>query len=146
MKLVVDASVFVAAADKADTAHAKAKEFLAHAASSLGWRVLCPALVLPETAAAIARLTRDSGKGDVAALRVLALPGLRLVALSEGLARQAARRASRYFLKGADAIYVALAATAKAPLITLDEEMLERGAAAAKTMTPADWLKTAGVP
>jgi predicted nucleic acid-binding protein len=74
----------------------------------------------------------------VAVLRVLALPGLKLVALSEGLAQQAARRASRHFLKGADAIYVALAASSKAPLVTLDDEMLERGAEAVKTLTPAD--------
>ena len=145
MKLVVDASVFVAAADKADAAHGQAKGFLAHIAR-LRCRVLCPALVLPETAAAIARLTRDSGQGDVAVLRVLALPGLKLVALSEGLAKQAARRASRHFLKGADAIYVALAASSKALLVSLDEEMLERGARAVKTMTPADWTKTADVP
>jgi predicted nucleic acid-binding protein len=62
MKVVVDASVFVAAADKADTAHDEAKGFLAHAAGRR-CRMLCPALVLPETAAAIARLTREIRQG-----------------------------------------------------------------------------------
>ena len=144
MKLVVDASVFVAAADRSDAAHTEAKDFLERISTSKS-RVLCPVIVLPETAAAIARLTRDSGKGDVAVLRVLAMPGLRLVAMSEGFARRAARRASRHFLKGADAIYVALAANSKAALITLDEEMLERGGEAVRTMSPADWLSTTGV-
>ena len=103
--------------------------------------MLCPVVVLPETAAAIARLTRDSGKGEVAVLRVLALPGLRLVPLSEALAKQSARLASRHFLKGADSIYVALAAQSKVPLVTLDDEMLDRGAAAVRAMTPTDWLR-----
>lgn len=41
----------------------------------------------------------------------------------------------------ADSAYISLAHESAAELITWDREMLERGASAVTTMTPADWLE-----
>lgn len=139
MRVCLDASVFVAAADPTTPEHANAKAFLVSVAIP-EHRLLCPSLVLPEVAAAIARLTRDEGQGQVALLRVLSIPRLRLVPLTESMARKAARLAARHFLRGADSTYVALSLDAKAPLVTLDAEMRQRAAAAVQTLTPQEWL------
>ena len=140
MRITVDASVFVAAADLEEVEHQNAKRFLASLAMARH-QALCPALVLPEVAASIARITRDEGLGQVAVLRVLSVPRLRLVPLTEVVARKAAHLAGRHFLRGADSVYVALASDSRSPLVTLDAEMRERGAAAVKTLTPAEWLE-----
>jgi predicted nucleic acid-binding protein len=44
-------------------------------------------------------------------------------------------------LRGADAVYVALAAMRHLPLITLDAEVLERTPASVECLTPAEWLQ-----
>lgn len=43
-------------------------------------------------------------------------------------------------LRGADAVYVAVAQEYGATLIIWDQELLMRGAAAITVVTPADWL------
>ena len=43
-------------------------------------------------------------------------------------------------MRGADAVYVAVAEEFGTMLITWDAEMLSRGAQAVAVMTPSDWL------
>jgi predicted nucleic acid-binding protein len=52
------------------------------------------------------------------------------------------RLAARLRLRGADAVYVALAAAYREPLITLDAEMFERASGVAEAFTPEQWLQT----
>lgn len=101
----------------------------------------CPTLVLPECAAAIARRT---GNPDLARQLVLLIeqyPRLQLVALTLPLAQRAAQSAAMHQLRGADAVYVAVAGAVGARLITWDVEMLNRGAAVVSTATPTMWLE-----
>jgi predicted nucleic acid-binding protein len=70
------------------------------------------------------------------------LPNTVMVALDEGLARQAAAFAAQHKLRGADAVYLASAALFAAELVTLDREQLKCGAAIVQTLTPADFLTT----
>lgn len=56
-------------------------------------------------------------------------------------ANESMRLAARLRLRGADAVYVALAAACREPLITLDAEMLERGRGVAEVLTPEQWLQ-----
>ena len=53
---------------------------------------------------------------------------------------QASQIAAMYRLRGADAIYVAIAQEFGTTLITWDREMLTRGLSAVSIMTPTDWL------
>lgn len=57
------------------------------------------------------------------------------------VAEAAATLATACSLRGADAVYVALARQEGAPLITLDREMIERGGTAALVMTPGGWSR-----
>ena len=51
------------------------------------------------------------------------------------------RLTAKLRLRGADAVYVALAAICSEPLITLDAEMLERARGIADVFTPEQWLQ-----
>lgn len=69
------------------------------------------------------------------------MAGLRLVPFDTPLAEHAARIAIEHRLRGADAVYTAVAQLFGATLITWDGEMLERGGKIVPTMTPAQWLE-----
>lgn len=137
----VDASVWVAAFLSADVNHHSSRAALA---ALLARRVIlpCPALVLTEVAAAVARNT-DRQDLAVRAMEVVRdFPGLVMYVLDAPLSEEAARLAAAQRLRGADATYVAVAARAGAVLLTWDQEMHDRGAAAAQTLTPDIWLAT----
>lgn len=103
--------------------------------------VFSPTLALVEAAGALARRT---GSGPLAESAIRYLKGqswLTLSPLSLAFAEAAARGAITCFLRGADAVYVALARQEGALLITLDDEMLKRSASVILVMTPGDWLR-----
>ena len=89
--------------------------------------VVAPALLVPEVAAAISRRTGRPILGRRAIAALLRFPSLRLVALDAELAEQAGRLAADCALRGADAVYVALAKKLAIPLVTWDREQIERG-------------------
>jgi predicted nucleic acid-binding protein len=64
------------------------------------------------------------------------LPGLRLLPIDHLLAQAAAALAGRLRLRGADAVYVATAASLRLPLITWDVEQRDRAAAVVDVRTP----------
>ncbi|MBI5909715.1 MAG: hypothetical protein HY848_07165 [Betaproteobacteria bacterium] len=49
-------------------------------------------------------------------------------------------------LRGADAIYVALAVHVGVPLITLDKELYRRAPPVARVLTPREWLQQVAAP
>lgn len=63
---------------------------------------------------------------DRAARQILRLPSLRLAILDAELAERAAGLAADRALRGADAVYVAVAARLGLPLVTLDPEQRRR--------------------
>jgi len=65
------------------------------------------------------------------------------VALDEELARQAATLGAQHNLRGADSVFLASATLFAAELVTLDREQLQRGASIVRTLSPADFLRTA---
>lgn len=139
MNVVVDASVFVAASRTTEPHYSISDDFISRVVSGT---IQCPLLVLPECSAAIMRATDD----PVAARRILRqirdAPWLKLVPLSDALADESAEAAIQCRTRGADSCSIALAAQLGATLITWDQEMLNRGAAAVvKTMTLEVWLQ-----
>jgi predicted nucleic acid-binding protein len=145
MNLTVDASVFVAAARVEEIHYSASRQFLLQARARDA-TLLCPALVLPECAAAIARPTGDSALAEELIDLIEGFPGMQLVPLEVHLARQAVHAATNHRLRGADSVYVAVADTFDATLITWDAEMLERGLGAVETVTPSHWLEMLGIP
>ena len=68
---------------------------------------------------------------------MLGIGGVRLVAVDRQLADGAARLAARLRLRGADAVYVALAERLDLPLVTLDSQQLERGGSVIDVRRPS---------
>ena len=68
------------------------------------------------------------------------LPSITLHSLTPQRAKQAAQIAISCRLRGADAVYVALAQELGTSLITWDNEILMRTTAVVTAMTPTDWL------
>lgn len=141
MNLAIDASVFVSSVRTEETHYHTSRRFLMQVQSQNDV-LFCPSLILPECAAAIARPTGDAALGEELVTLIEAMPGLQLVHLDSSLAHRAAEIAARHRLRGADAVYVAVAETLDAALITWDTEMVERGAAMVTTMTPTQFLSS----
>jgi len=137
--LSVDANVFVSASSLADVFHTESDGFLGRVRRSR-LPLYCPTLILPETASGIIRPTGNTIATQVAVRSVETFPGMRFVTLTEMRAQTAANIALTCRLRGADAIYVAVAQEFGTTLITWDAEMLTRGAQAVTVMTPSDWL------
>lgn len=139
MSVTVDASVFVATTRSNETQHSVSRQFVQEI-TRRQIDLFCPLVVLPECAAAIARPTGEAELGEQLVALVTSLPNMNLVNLDSTLAHRAAQIAAHHRLKGADAIYVAVAEAFDATLVTWDNEMLERGAGIVKTQTPLQWL------
>ena len=137
--LTIDANVFVSAATPTEIFHADSDRLLTRVGSA-GLEIVCPALILPETASGIVRPTSDTIAGQQGVTRIVTFPNLVLATLTEDQAERAAQIAIDFRLRGADAVYVAVAQEYGTTLITWDQELLTRGIAAVPTLTPTDWL------
>ncbi|MGH2558398.1 MAG: PIN domain-containing protein [Thermomicrobiales bacterium] len=85
-----------------------------------------PTLVTAEVAGAIARLSGNSEAGHQAAARLRSTYGVELFDLDDEREANGAQLAANLRLRGADAIYVAIAHEVGAPLATWDREQRER--------------------
>lgn len=135
MRITIDASVFVSSARSDEPDYLLSRTFLRKARSM---KIYCPSLALAECAAAIARQTNDPHLARELINMVENFPGIELVSLDLSLARRAAQIAVDHRLRGADAVYVAVADAFDAALISRDQEMLKRCPAAVETMTPEE--------
>ena len=142
MRLItIDSSVFVSRARPQELGHPESVEFLKWV-RAVRPRLFIPTLAVPEVAAALTRTGSDPEVAQRYALAIGQLPNTVLVALDDGLARQAAALAAQHKLRGADAVFVASAALFASELVTLDSEQLERGASVVQTLTPKRFLAT----
>jgi predicted nucleic acid-binding protein len=138
MKLTVDANIWVSALDVHDPVAATCRACLLKAVERSA-RLYSPLLLPVEVAATIARKTRDARQGRSAAAWVRGSAGHVWQPLSEACAETAEHFASTLFLRGADAIYVAVAHLSDAVLLTYDTEVIERASKAVRVMTPEAW-------
>ena len=124
--------MWVARSSPNETHHAAAVRWLdAHADGE----VTIPTLALAEVAGALARrFSSSAAERSLAEIR--ALPRLEVVPLDEELAAEAATLAIAHRLRGADAVYVALAARLRVSLVTLDREVASRVAAVINVVQP----------
>jgi predicted nucleic acid-binding protein len=137
--LTVDANVF-AAASRPEEPHFAESRAMVVELRRRATILVCPTLTVAELIAALSRATGDDALAHRVAVQFRALPGLSLVGLDEPLAWAAGHLASMNRLRGADAVYLAVAQQHSATLVTWDNEMLQRCAAAVPTLTPAAWL------
>ena len=133
---VVDASVWVSLFVASDVHHAATRAWLA-ACVYAGTPIVAPSIVLAEIAGAVARRTGLGADGDAAVRLATALPGMRLINIDRRLATHAAALAAALRLRGADAVYVALADLLGVPLATWDAKQVERAGGRVPTTLPA---------
>ena len=142
MNYVIDASVFVSAAQASDVHYAESVLLFGQLEKTPNANVFCPTLLLAEYSASIARRTSDASLAESLVDLLDTIQGLKLESLTQSRAHRAAEVAARFRLRGADAVYVALAEEFNATLITWDNEMLQRSAAVVQLLTPSAWMET----
>jgi predicted nucleic acid-binding protein len=137
----VDASFLLNAFITSETGSEVSREVLSRLQSQ-AVPLVAPALLLPETAAAISRGGNSAEYGRQFASHIQRLPHLILVPLDLILAQQAVNIAANHRLRGSDAVYAAVAEQFACPLITLDREQHDRVAKVMQTYYPVELLNS----
>lgn len=134
--LVIDASVWVAAADATDSCSDPSRHFLA-VVTARAVALTVPDFAELEVACALSRRLRDGERGRALASLVVQSPMVTPSPMHSSLLRQAIETGTRRSLRGGDAIYAALSEETGGELISWDEELIQRAGAT----TPAEWLE-----
>lgn len=134
--IVLDASVWVSRLVPQDEHHVVSRQWVERYVGA-GGRLAIPVVMLAEVAGAIARRTGRADLADRAVEGLLHLRAARVVAVDRRLGRASAQLAAELRLRGADAIYVALAQQLDLPLVTWDREQQTRAAQVITVYTPA---------
>jgi len=121
----VDASVYVSAMNSGEAASQQSYAFLEklHAGRHA---IYSPTLLLVEVAAAISRALGDAQQAIDLTQSIRDLPGHVWIVLDAGFAEASLRLAANSRLRGADAIYAAVAMRHKAALVTRDRQQIKR--------------------
>jgi predicted nucleic acid-binding protein len=135
----IDASVWINSSDTVEPGHDVSRQLLQELAAR-GLQLVLPTLVLPEVAGSVARTRNDTARGQSFAQGIAALPQLTLVPVDDALATEALALAATNRLRGADAVYAAVALRHGTTLVSLDREHLTRLSGILPVLTPADAL------
>ena len=135
----IDASVHVNALNRAEAGSGESQAFLEFV-SKRSVPVFSPTVLLVEVATTIARVFNDPAKGIAFAQVIHRLPGQVWVPLDEITALEAGRLGAIHGLRGADAVYAAIAHRHRSTLITLDRQQLERLSPILRTQQPIEAL------
>jgi predicted nucleic acid-binding protein len=144
-RYTVDASVFVNAFNQHEEGQPESLAILS-AIQQTGDPIIVPTLVLPEIAAAVARASNDKTGAVQYSNATAGLPHVTLVSLTPATARQAAELAANHRLRGADAVYLAVARRYGTTLVSRDEEQRSRGSAGVTCQTPEEAMRARQVP
>ncbi|MCX7016017.1 MAG: type II toxin-antitoxin system VapC family toxin [Candidatus Sumerlaeota bacterium] len=133
--LTLDASVFVASCHRREAEFGASRALLS-ALSEADVPLIEPALLPVEVAAALRRADNDPRLAREFAAALLSLPQLTLLPVDERLAQRALDIAIAHSLRGADALYAAVAVQYGARLVTIDGEQLQRSPEAVGACRP----------
>ena len=134
--LVIDASVWVSAADATDGLSESSRAFLSLVVDR-ELPISLPELAKLEIACALARRLRDAQRGRRLADRMLGSPLVTVYPLNRTLLRHALTVGTRGFMRSGDAPYAALADWLRAEVVSWDGELIRRAGAS----TPTDWIE-----
>jgi predicted nucleic acid-binding protein len=139
----IDASVHINALNASEAGSAKSQLCLQRLVA-MEQPFFSPTLLLVEVAAAIARVLDDADIALELTRGIQALPRQLWIPLDSAMAEMAAQLGSQARLRGADAVYAAVARRYGATLITRDQQQLDRLAMLVRVMTPEDVLADLG--
>ena len=133
--LVIDASVWVSAADATDPLSEPSRAFFSEVAAR-ELPVAVPGFARLEIACALARRLRNAEQGRGLAARMLDSPLVTEYSLNRTMLRRAVRVGTRMFVRSGDALYAALAEGMEGEVVSWDGELIERAGA----LTPEGWI------
>lgn len=131
----VDASVWVNGFDQRESGHEISRQLL-ELLRAQTIPIIEPMLVLAEVAGAISRTRQDPARAEAFAITLGQLPSVTILPLDDALGQRALALAAQHGLRGADAVYAAVAQQAGCTLISLDHEHLTRLAGLIRVQTP----------
>ena len=137
--LVLDANLWISAFDTSDRFHEESVA-LFHAAARRSFLLAGPAFVVLESVCALRRRIGDPQAARLAASKIIDHPALHLEPITSDLLAEAQRLGIHRSLRGTDALYAATAARLRCPLLTWDNELIDR----AGGISPRDWLANNG--
>jgi len=132
----VDASVWVNAFDQREPGHLVSRQFL-EMVRDQALPIIVPNVVLVEVAGAISRTRQAPVQAHAFARALGRLPHVTVRMLDEACALHALTLAAQHGLRGADAVYAAVAHEVGSTLVTLDNEHLTRLVNLITVCTPA---------
>ena len=135
----IDASVHINAMNAEEDGSGESAAFLKHV-HNRPWPIFSPTLLLTEVTSAMARKLEDAEQALSMMQAIRNLSGQVWIALDESLAEAAARVAAERRVRGADAVYAAVASRHHTILVTRDRQQLERLKPGLTVMTPAEAL------
>lgn len=106
-----------------------------------GEPIIVPTLLIAEIASAAARASDDTRGALQYANATAALPHPTLISLTPAMADAAAELAAAHRLRGADAVYLAVARRYATTLISRDDEQVARGSEVVPCRTPEQALR-----
>jgi predicted nucleic acid-binding protein len=133
----IDASVHINALNPTEAGSAESQAFLAKVYQQ-ALPVYSPTLLWVEVAAALARVFDSSAQGIALAQALRILPGHIWIPLDEELAGEACLMAAEHRLRGADAIYAAVAHRYRTTLVTTDQQQINRLRSFLSVCLPSD--------
>lgn len=133
--VVVDTSVWISWLLPGDPNHIIALNWISSYAQG-GGSLLSPTMLVIEISSGVSRATGQPVLARRAVSQVYSLPFIRIVPMDENLVRETTSVAADHKLRGADAVFVALAKIEAMPLVTFDEEQLSRPAGVITTIRP----------
>jgi predicted nucleic acid-binding protein len=134
MFVVVDASVWVSRLIESDEFHISVKDWM-NTQREQDTTFVSPSLLLAEVGGVISRVTGKPELGLNAIQKIENLPDIRIVDMDKALMDNASRIAAKYGVRGADSVYVAVAATLKIPLVTFDVDQREKASKVVEVIT-----------
>ncbi|NCQ30536.1 MAG: type II toxin-antitoxin system VapC family toxin [Armatimonadetes bacterium] len=135
----LDASVHVNALNPAEHGSPESQQLLAQL-EALRCPIFVPTLLLVEISGAVTRSTDDAAQGMGGAQRVRNTAGYTWVPLDDFLTQETVRMAATRRLRGADAVYAAVAKRYDCKLVTRDQQQLDRLKGAVTCLTPEEAL------
>ena len=134
---VVDASVWVSSLLVSDVNHASAANWIERAIERR-ISIYEPAVLLPEVAGAVSRVSGDPAAGIRGLRSLLLAASVRILTQDRRSYDEAARLASDLRIRGCDALYVQVAADRDLTLVSFDEQQLERSLSVVDARRPGE--------
>lgn len=133
--MIVDANVWVSAVVRRDIFHQRSRLWIRSQSHSLGSMVV-PSLAVVEVAGSVSRIQISPMRGQRVAQWMLRSPNVQVIPLTEALIERAVEVAAIRQIRGADAVYVAVADELGLPLVTWDGELQQRAASIVNVIQP----------